>query len=74
MKREVIQDIKEASSIVEVNVDEIKSYAYNWNLLGNIPIKTVNINSEFALQALRKLDSYIQEQISDLEMDIEVQK
>lgn len=69
-----IKDIEKASSIVEVNVDEIKSYAYNWNLLGNIPIKTVNINSEFVLQALRKLDSYIQEQISDLEMDIEVQK
>lgn len=74
MKQEVIQDIEKASSITEVNIDEIKSYAYNWNLLGHIPIKTVNINSEFVLQTLRELDSYIQEQISDLETDIEVQK
>lgn len=70
----IIQDIEKASSIVEVNIDEIKSYAYNWNLLGNIPVKTVNINSEFVLQTLRDLDSYIQEQISDLEIDIEVQE
>lgn len=74
MNREIIQDIEKASSIAEVNIDEIKSYAYNWNLLGRISIKTVNTNSEFVLQTLRKLDSYIQEQISDLEIDIEVQE
>lgn len=72
--KNIIQDIEKASSIVEVNIDEIKSYAYNWNLLGDIPVKTVNINSEFVLQTLRDLDSYIQEQISDLEIDIEVEE
>lgn len=74
MKQEIIQDIEKAFFIAGLNIYEIKSYAYNWNLVEYIPIKTVNINSEFVLQTLRKLDSYIQEQISDLEIDIEVQE
>lgn len=74
MKQEIIDVIKTNSAMIEVNIDEIKSYAYNYNLLGTIQIKTVNINSEFVLQTLRALDTYIQERISDLEIDIEVQK
>lgn len=74
MKQEIIDVIKTNSAMIEVNIDEIKSYAYNYNLLGAIQIKTVNINSEFVLQTLRALDTYIQERISDLEIDIEVQK
>lgn len=74
MKQEIIDVIKTNSAMIEVNIDEIKSYAYNYNLLGAIQIKTVNINSEFVLQTLRALDTYIQERISDLEIDIEAQK
>ena len=74
MNRGLTEVIENLSTSIEINVDEIKSYAYNYNLLGTIQIKTVNINSELVLQTLRNLDTYIQEQISDLETDIEVQE
>lgn len=73
MNRGLTEVVENLSANIEINVDEIKSYAYNYNLLGTIQIKTVNINSELVLQVLRNLDTYIQEQISDLETDIEVQ-
>lgn len=74
MNRGLMEVIENLSTSIEIDVDEIKSYAYNYNLLGTIQIKTVNINSELVLQTLRDLDTYIQEQISDLEIDIEVQE
>lgn len=72
--RGLTEAIEDLSTSIEIDIDEIKSYAYNYNLLGTIQVKTVNINSELVLQTLRNLDAYIQEQISDLETDIEVQK
>lgn len=39
MKQEIIQDIEKASSNVKLDIDDIKSYAYNWNLFGAIEIK-----------------------------------
>lgn len=74
MNRGLTEVIENLSASIEIDIDEIKSYAYNYNLLGTIQIKTVNINSELVLQTLKNLDTYIQEQISDLETDIEVQK
>lgn len=74
MNRRLTEVIENLSTSIEIDIDEIKSYAYNYNLLGTIQIKTVNINSELVLQALKELNTYIQEQISDLETDIEVQK
>lgn len=74
MNRGLTEVIENLSASIEIDIDEIKSYAYNYNLLGTIQIKTVNINSELVLQTLRDLDTYIQEQISDLETDIEVQE
>lgn len=74
MNRGLTEVIENLSTSIEIDIDEIKSYAYNYNLLGTIQIKTVNINSELVLQTLRNLDTYIQEQISDLETDIEVQE
>lgn len=74
MNRGLTEVVENLSTSIEIDIDEIKSYAYNYNLLGTIQIKTVNINSELVLQTLRNLDTYIQEQISDLETDIEVQE
>lgn len=74
MNRGLTEIVENLSASIEIDIDEIKSYAYNYNLLGTIQIKTVNINSELVLQTLKNLDTYIQEQISDLETDIEVQK
>lgn len=73
MNRGLTEVIENLSTSIEIDVDEIKSYAYNYNLLGTIQVKTVNINSELVLQTLRNLGTYIQKQISDLERDIEVQ-
>ena len=74
MNRGLTEVIENLSASIEIGINEIKSYAYNYNLLGTIQIKTVNINSELVLQTLKNLDTYIQKQISDLEIDIEVQK